>query len=74
MHGIKNGAGMLNELCNNNDIIAVQELWLRPDACYKIGLSNHNFNFHAVSGMTEAIANDNIRGRPFEGVAFLWHN
>ena len=27
MHGIKNGAGMLNDLCNNNDIIAVQELW-----------------------------------------------
>ena len=61
MHGIKNGAGMLNELCNNNDIIAVQVI-------------NHNFNFHAVSGMTEAIANGIIRGRPFRGVAFLWHN
>ena len=65
MHGIKNVAGMLNELCNNNDIIAVQELWLRPDECYKIGLINHNFNFHAVSGMTEVIANGIIRGRPF---------
>ena len=56
---------MLNELCNNNDIIAVQELWLRPGECYKIGLINHNFNFQAVSRMTEAIANGIIRGRPF---------
>ena len=38
--------------------------------CYKIGLINHNFNCHAVSGMTEAIANGIIKGRPFGGVAF----
>ena len=34
------------------------------------GLINNNFNFHANSGMKEAVAKVIIRGRPYGGVAF----
>ena len=44
------------------------------DECDKLSLINTNFNFHANSGMKEAVAKGIIRGRPYGGVAFLWHN
>ena len=37
-------------------------------------LLNNNFNFHANSGMKEAMAKGIIRGRPYGRVAFSWHS
>ena len=73
LHGFRNGVGMLNELSNTNNLIAAHELFLRPDECDKLNLINNNFNFYANSGMKEAVAKGIIRGRPYGGVAFLWH-
>jgi hypothetical protein len=31
LHGFKNGLGLLNDLCEKSDIIAIQEHWLSKD-------------------------------------------
>ena len=75
MFGFRNGVGMLNELCCNNDftIIAVQEHWLRADDLDKFNLVRSDYNFHAISSMCSAACVGILKGRPFGGVAFLWH-
>ena len=66
---------MLNELCCNNDltIIAVQEHWLRAADLDKFNLVHSEYNFHAISSMCSAASVDILKGKPFSGVAFLWH-
>ena len=57
MQGFRNGAGLLNELCNSNNVIAVQESCIADKMSVdKLSLINNNFNFHANSGMKEAVA------------------
>ena len=45
MFSLRNGVGMLNELCCNNDltIIAVQEHWLRADDLDKFNLVHSDY-------------------------------
>ena len=77
MFGFRNGVGMLNELCYNNDlktIIAVQEHWLRADDLDKCNLVHSNYNFHAISSMCSAASVGILKGRPFGGVAFCGIN
>jgi hypothetical protein len=65
---------MLNELCRDNyHVIAFQEHWLRPDEIDKLSIINNEYNFSACSGMTAAISDGFVSGRPFGGVGFLWH-
>ena len=61
---------MLNELCRSTDlmIIAVQEYWLRVDDFDKCNMVHFDYNFLAISGSLGI-----LKGRPFGGVAFLWH-
>src|ERR1051325_4894754 len=73
MHGFRNGAGMLNELCRTHKVISVQEHWLREDELNKFSLVHNDFNFHGASGMMGAAASGLIRERPFGGTGFLWH-
>ena len=65
---------MLRSLCADHNIIAVQEFWLRSDQLSKFDLIHKDFNFHAVSGMTASLSRGLLKGRPFGGVGFLWHN
>ena len=52
MRGFRNGACMLDELCNKTtNVIAVQEHWLRSDDLNKFNIINADFNYHAVSAM-----------------------
>ena len=64
---------MLNELRNTNNLIALQEPWLRPDECDKLNLIHNNFNFHANSGMKEAVAKCIIRDRPYFIFIYLFN-
>ena len=66
MFGFRNGVGMLNELCYNNDlnIIAVQEHWLGADDLDKFNLVNSDYNFHAISSMCSAASVGILKGRP----------
>ena len=73
MFGFRNGVGILNELCYNNDIaiIAVQEHWLRADDLGKFNLVHSDYNFHAISRMCSAVSVGILKGRPFGGVVFF---
>lgn len=73
MFGYRNGASMLNDLCGSHVVAAVQEHWLREDEFEKLAVIHKDFNFFAASGMKQAAANAILKGRPFGGVAFLWH-
>lgn len=73
LRGLRSGLSMLSELCATNSIIALQELWLRPDELDKLDIINSDFSYKACSGMKAAVANNIISGRPFGGVGFVWH-
>ena len=73
MRGFHSGFSLVHELCNKYSIIAIQEHWLRLDELYKLGLVSDNFEFSGISGMNEVSARGLRKGRPFGGVAFLWH-
>src|SRR3989442_2435917 len=74
MHGFNNGANMIADLCNTHKIIALQEHWLRRDVLDKLSLINKDFSFFASSGMEKSLSMSLLRGRPFGGVGFLFHN
>jgi exonuclease III len=73
LRGFRSGFGLLNDMCKNYSIIAVQEHWLRPDELDKLALVHSDFNFSAVSGMNKGLCDGILAGRPFGGVGFLWH-
>jgi len=73
LRGLRGGLSMLNDLCQNNSIIAFQEHWLRPDELNKLSCVNSEFSFHACSGMSTAVSRGVVSGRPFGGVGFLWN-
>jgi exonuclease III len=54
-------------------IIAIQEHWLDNNSISKRGMINDEFSYFGVSGMTECLSTGLMTGRPFGGVAFLWH-
>ena len=71
MFGLRNGASILNDLCDSHMVAGIQEHWLREDELDKLALINSDFNFFAAFGMKQAAANAMLKGRPFGGVAFL---
>ena len=72
MHGFNNGVSMTNLLCNNHDLIFLQEHWLIADDLSKLNSINSNFCSFGLSSMNHKIASDILVGRPFGGVAVLW--
>ena len=72
-HGFNSGLNKLAELCNSHHIIAIQEHWLSNHNLDKLNSMNNNFNVFGVSGMNSMLSFSLLRGRPFGGVAFLWH-
>jgi len=49
MHRINNGYSMLNHLCQQNDVILIQEHWLQTNDLQKLGLIKNDFAYLAVS-------------------------
>ena len=64
---------MLVELCNSHHIIAIQEHWLSNHNLDKLNSIKNTFNVFCVSGMNSSLSFGLLRGRPFGGVAFVWH-
>ena len=75
MFGFRIAVGMLTELCDKFkvSINAVQEHWLRSDNLDKFNHVHSDYNFFAISSMCIAASEGILKGRPFGGVAFLWH-
>ena len=63
----------MHDLCENHHIIAVQEHWLDESNMNKLSMVSSNFVHFGVSGMSDCLKRGVHRGRPFGGVAFLWH-
>ena len=72
MHGFTNGLPLAKELCNDHDVILLQEHWLLQDNLHKISSISSEFQAYSLSSMNEKIARGILVGRPFGGVAVLW--
>ena len=53
MQGMNNGQSMLNYLCQQCDMILIQEHWLQSNDLKKLGLLNNDFTYLAVSSMDD---------------------
>ena len=72
LHGYRNGLSMLYSLCDNHDVILLQEHWLHSFEFDKISLLFPDFNFYGASAMNDKVASGLMVGRPFGGVAIMW--
>jgi len=73
LHGFNQGKLFLNKLCNNNDIICVQEHWLVDTECEKIVNCNEDFIVVTSPAKKGVAVNGMSVGRPYGGVATLVH-
>ena len=70
-HG--SGSGRLeyiNKLCNDHDIVLIQEHWLVTQQFHIYNNRLSNFNSHCISGITDSKI---LHGRPYGGCAVLWN-
>ena len=67
-----NGLSMLQALCNNNDIILIQEHWLHSHEFHKFSDLFDDFNVYSISSMDEKFSSGLLIGRPFSGISILW--
>jgi len=72
LRGFHQGQHQLLELCNNHDIIAVQEHWLADSDLDKITNLHDDFSVIARSAMTDKLQQGFLRGRPFGGLALMF--
>jgi len=71
LHGLNQGSDLLASLCNDHDIVFVQEHWLPSFDLYRLqNIVSDNVCF-ASSAMDDVIAKDCLHGRPFCGVAIF---
>jgi len=70
MHGINNGYSMLSHLCQQCDVILIQEL--QTCELQKLGSVDSKFAYLTVSAMDDKISKGILHGRPFGGTAVLW--
>jgi len=66
------GLGCLSDLCDRNDVVAVQEHWLPKNKLHQLCTVNSNFSAYGISSMDSATEDRIIKGRPYGGVGFLW--
>ena len=76
MHGINQGATMLNYLCTsvNPSVIFIQEHWQAPDNMHKILSFSPDYIGFGISAIESKVSSGILYGRPYGGVAILVHN
>jgi exonuclease III len=68
--GVKRSLPNVQELSKENDIIALQELWLLPDDLDFLSQISLDFGYHGISAVDTSAGP--LKGRPYGGVAVLW--
>ena len=68
----KRNFGGINKLCNESDVVFIQEHWLFPSELTSLNNIHHDFVSFGVSSMDPST--NLIVGRPYGGVAVLWKN
>jgi len=71
LRGFNQGQYFLSDICESNDLIALQKLWLCDHHLDKITNFSSDFSVVAVSAMTEKVQQGFLHGRPFGGLAIL---
>lgn len=66
---IKRSQECVRALCQQGDIVALQETWLMPDEIPLLGEIHSDFSFTGKSAMDTSAGL--VRGRPYGGVAIL---
>lgn len=67
---IKSSVTDIYELCNKYDIIALQETWLMDFEQSVLGDIHPDFYYKGVAAVR---SDEELSGRPYGGIAFLWH-
>ena len=60
---------MINELCEHNDIVVLQETWILPFDANLLDYVNSQFRFYSISAVDTGKL---LVGRPFGNVCVLW--
>ena len=60
----------INKLCNDHDIVLIQEHWLVSQQFHIYNNKLNNFNSYCISGITDSKI---LNGRPYGGCAVLWN-
>lgn len=74
LHGIMQGFSYLLSLCNDYDIIYVQEHWLAPFDLNSLDEISNDMICYSSSALCDVIAKGCLKGRPFGGVAIFVKN
>jgi len=72
MHGFNSNWLYLKELCNNHDIIFVQEHWLMESQLHYLEQIHKDFHVYSLSSMNSKCGEGIVTGRPFGGIAVMW--
>lgn len=75
LHGLTQGASLLNDLAKNCDIVLIQEHWLSSDNFTKFHdlLDNCNMVGYITSAMDQHLSTGVLKGRPFGGVGIAFN-
>ena len=65
-----NSVGIINDICNQSDVVLLQETWLTSNNLYKLKSINPNFDASGIHGIDAC--NQLINGRPSKGLGFMW--
>jgi len=74
LHGLNQGRPLLESLCNDHDIVMVQEHWLAPYDLDRLNCISNGMVCYSSSAMDAAISQGCLRGRPFGGLAIFVKN
>jgi len=73
MHGFENSCNYLLTLLNTHDLVFVQELRLDNHEMHLLHSLSDEFIIYARTGMSNAVQNQILRGRPYGGIAVFLH-
>ena len=71
MHGNNQSKDYLSHLCQNFDILFLQQHWLLPSELSLLTACAPNFVVFGSSALQSSVSRDILRGRPYGGVTIL---
>ena len=69
-NGVKNKLPIIAELCQNADIVLLQETWLLPVDLPLMNSVHKDYNAFPISSVD---LGELLSGRPYGGLSLLWH-
>ena len=70
-NGVKNKLPVIKSLCQNSDVVFLQETWLREDELNILNNVHSSYDSFSLSSMN--IHDDILVGRPYGGISIMWN-